>query len=517
MTTVKKAFTELLKNWKLALLLFVTLIVGQFAIQYMPTAFPKLYLILGTLAILGVLLLVRFKEPAKLARNTVIILVLFGGVNSLTLPVSFDMDEPVHMMASMQLADGRLTWSDNGTAFDKASTVYSDVAGLAVPGKRINLYSEKFRSIKNQPTNYADFTAQKPVNPAYIPSALGIVLGRLISPHFFVAFYLGRLFNLLTFALFVFFAIKISKKYKLAIVLMSMLPFTLWVTAGYNYDSFYYGLTLLLIAQLTNFFSKETLISKKSMLWYALTCAALVFVKAPVMLLIIVPLFLPATHFVSERIKRWSIFVTAAFAFLGALWIGQKSILKLFGHAATQVATTAGVEKVSRVQYYLQHPKNGLALILRSLWDIPANTFNSLIEPHQWITHGSGGAYLINIVIMTLAMLFVSAHLAFKVTKKMKLVLSVILFLIAGAIIYAISGDSRVFHVGDLNVGGVQGRYYYFILAFLPLLIAEPVKKLFNTQALEKKLYKVSSQEMLVKMLLFMTFLNTVIGIYTYL
>ena len=42
---------------------------------------------------------------------------------------------------------------------------------------------------------------------------------------------------------------------------------------------------------------------------------------------------------------------------------------------------------------------------------------------------------------------------------------------IASLIVIAISGDPRVYHKGDITVGGVQGRYYYYILMFLPLFV----------------------------------------------
>ena len=37
--------------------------------------------------------------------------------------------------------------------------------------------------------------------------------------------------------------------------------------------------------------------------------------------------------------------------------------------------------------------------------------------------------------------------------------------------VYAITGDPRVYNPGNISVGGVQGRYYYFMICLIQLFL----------------------------------------------
>lgn len=87
--------------------------------------------------------------------------------------------------------------------------------------------------------------------------------------------------------------------------------------------------------------------------------------------------------------------------------------------------------------------------------------------------------------------------------------------LISSLIIYAIAGDPRVYHMGDIMVMGVQPRYYYFMVASLPLLVREPVQKLFLSQS---ELIVEDDQRFIRFMqysIAYLTILTIVVAIYT--
>ena len=114
-------------------------------------------------------------------------------------------------------------------------------------------------------------------NPVFIPSAIGIRIGRILSPYVFVSYYLGRMFNILALATMAYFAIKKSKQYAIALFGVSTIPICLWISAGYNYDSFYYGLTLLAISWLINMFDDENKIQLKDIIVYSCLSYFLIF------------------------------------------------------------------------------------------------------------------------------------------------------------------------------------------------------------------------------------------------
>ena len=86
--------------------------------------------------------------------------------------------------------------------------------------------------------------------PEYVPQAVGIAIGRLFHANFVRTFFLGRLGNLLFYALCVYLAVRTIPKFKLLFSLIGMLPMALHQAASYSYDGFINGMSLLLIALL---------------------------------------------------------------------------------------------------------------------------------------------------------------------------------------------------------------------------------------------------------------------------
>ena len=91
----------------------------------------------------------------------------------------------------------------------------------------------------------------------YIPSAFGLALARIMNLNFVGSFYLGRLFNLLFYAVCVCFAVKQAPKLKLLFSLIALMPMALHQAASFSYDSFINGTALLLIALLLKAICEE--------------------------------------------------------------------------------------------------------------------------------------------------------------------------------------------------------------------------------------------------------------------
>ena len=121
----------------------------------------------------------------------------------------------------------------------------------------------------------------------------------------------------------------------------------------------------------------------------------------------------------------------------------------------------------------------------------------------------------ISIVIFFFAMFVIALKNKIEMPTFFKYYCLLLLAGIASLIVIAISGDPRVYHKGDITVGGVQGRYYYFILMFLPLFCGSWFRKLFGfldmTIQNEDSNFECSLQYMLV----YLNILTISIGIYT--
>lgn len=91
----------------------------------------------------------------------------------------------------------------------------------------------------------------------------------------YISYFLGRIFEVITFALIVFFALKISKAYREVIYLFSTFPAVLYIIAGYHYDYLYFGASMLGLALLTNVLSGSHKIDRRYAI--AFQCSTLLF------------------------------------------------------------------------------------------------------------------------------------------------------------------------------------------------------------------------------------------------
>lgn len=526
MKMIKANFDELKRNRKLLLLFIAFLVFSQYLLQFQSAIWPKLYIGMAFFSFLIVLSFCRLADPKQISRNAFILIAIFGTLNALILPIKKNLDEQSHYFHALEVADGKLRKTVSQKNFIDVSPDFYVVADLPIKpidDLNTNLYDKEFLKVEHEKSDYKpelldyDGTFN---NPAYIPSALGILVGRVLTNRVAVSYYLGRIFNVLFYAFLVWLAIKVSRYYKIQIFVIAALPYTLWISAGFTYDNLYYGLIVLLIAQFTNFLKEEKSITIKKMLYYCLTCLGLVFCKAPTILLMILPVFLPKKYFSNNKVRLRSVFLILTTFFIGGLWVVQATILKMirvFLYGKNVVGDSSNIESDSRLVYFLSHPKDSLEMLLRSLFEIPKNTFE-FIERPQIDLMSTGTLRDINLIIFIFLFFLVTLVLKLKMTKLLTWMTILTFFVITVGIIYAITGDPRVFTVGDLHVSGVQGRYHFYILAFLPLILAPviqgphfPVNKVSSSFDLNK------IQLLVMKIVFIITALNTCIALFGYL
>lgn len=91
--------------------------------------------------------------------------------------------------------------------------------------------------------------------------------------------------------------------------------------------------------------------------------------------------------------------------------------------------------------------------------------------------------------------------------------------MIIGATVYAITTDPRVYQMGMTYIPGVQGRYFYFILLFLPMYTSNFTKKLFNFDVNDEATYELAAdsfeQRFIVNSFILLNILNLGISMYT--
>lgn len=481
-------------------------------------------MLLAFMAILSVFLFSRLNDDKKIARNAFILIAIVGCLNVLVLPIRQNLDENTHFFHALEISDGHL----RREAIDEQAflTISPDFLAITkLPSTpeygsdtNTNLYNEDFIKLKHKKANYEKGLIHfgGVANPAYIPSAMGIVFGKLISDRIFVYYYLGRIFNMLFFAILAYIAIRVTKKYKIVLFVIATIPYTLWLCAGYNYDSLYYGLILLILAQLSNFLSEKN-ISMKKISIYSLSCIGLVFCKAPTILLIFLPMFLPIEYFRYKKAKIKAMAIMLTSTFFAFLWMVQGVIISVFSKVSN-VATLAGDSSSgeNRLSYFLNNFTDTIAMFLRSFSDIIATIGQSISHPQPFLMPASSLGY-INFFIFIFLIILVGVLINIHVPNKLMYGIVMIIIIISLGIIYAISGDSRVFKVGELHVGGVQGRYHYYVLALSPLIINWLSNRKIKDQKIVEIMQLESKNILIMKTIFLITILNSSVALYGYL
>ncbi|WP_427813877.1 DUF2142 domain-containing protein [Enterococcus sp. 22-H-5-01] len=526
MNRLLKNVVELKKNYLLLAFGIIIMLVSQFSLQYRAALWPKLYMLIALIAGILTLSFSRLSNPKKIARNAFVMIVFLGIANALILPVRQNLDENTHYYHALQVSDGKIRNQVDEKNFLMVSPDFLAITKLpSKPGYgskiNTNLYNKDFLALKNLPSEYkSEYVHVEGFNnPAYIPSALGIKFGQLISGKLAVSYYMGRIFNLIFYAILVFLAIKISKNYKIQLFAFGTLPYTLWITAGYSYDSSYYGLVLLVIAQFANFIDRTSSITMKKMIFYCFTCFLLVFCKAPMVLLAVLPLFLPKRFFKNIKTYISSFFAIGFSGVLGILWIGQNTLLTRLGLITKRAAEAnmADADTISRLSYFINHPIYTLEVVLRSLSDVLATIMGSIQNPQPFLMKSETLSF-INIVVFLFLLIVISLLFHSIVPKTAYLGILGIFSVVTLAVFYAISGDDRVFKLGDLNVSGVQGRYHFYILTMVPMFLSPVLNKVFKTFDGETLALNEEKLVLLIFKLVFITtWINTCVALFGYL
>ena len=105
---------------------------------------------------------------------------------------------------------------------------------------------------------------------AYIPSSIGLCLGRLLHLPFSIKFALGKIFNLFAYAVICGIAIRIAPCRKCLFTCIALFPSAVLMAASYSYDPCVISFSLLGTALLLKMLISEEDISAKTHFYYLL-------------------------------------------------------------------------------------------------------------------------------------------------------------------------------------------------------------------------------------------------------
>lgn len=196
-------------------------------------------------------------------------------------------DEGTHFKLSYNLSELGILRKDRTypASIAKMDTTFNYLAFVAGNKTSASQILKEFE-VKTEPETRYPILANDYSLP-YLPQAIGIFIGRLFSSHLLYPFYLGRLFNLVLCSFLIFFSIKlIPSPFRPFMVLLALMPKTIFLLGSLSYDSLTIGLSFFSIALFLYYaYSFEGNIGYKELIIMGLTVLLLLLIKPPYFLI----------------------------------------------------------------------------------------------------------------------------------------------------------------------------------------------------------------------------------------
>ncbi|WP_159723354.1 DUF2142 domain-containing protein [Enterococcus sp. CSURQ0835] len=208
-----------------------------------------IFMMISLLFVLGTLLFISSQNYALFAFFAIL---LFGSLSAVVLPPGSTFDEQQHVIKALSVADGNLDF-DNGERVE-------------LPNQITNLYSYSGQGIKTYASypEYQSFWSSldnkqnsKLVNPQvastaasytfiqYLPEAVGLNVAKFLHLPSIAYIWLGRIANVLCYALLAFLAIRIVPQRKRLFTFFALQPVILYTASANGFDGILVGILLL--------------------------------------------------------------------------------------------------------------------------------------------------------------------------------------------------------------------------------------------------------------------------------
>ena len=302
----------------------------------------------------------------------------------------------------------------------------------------------------------------------FVPQTIGIKLADTFTNSPIIIFYFGRLFNLFISFLMIYYAIKVTPKFKSLFLGVTTMMMFIQQMASYSYDSILNSSCVLFIAYLLKLIYSNDKITFKNMFIPIITFLIILNVKIVYFPLIVLLFFIPKEKF--KRNKLLYVIGTIGISFL--LWKVIDYVVNIgyfpgYGEDEKDV--------MAQVRYLINNPFD--------IFKIAYNTFikhgwfylTSLAGYFRWFEFKVSDFY-IYVYLLFFGYICLSDKNDMSQKKKKLLLISVliIIIMIFGALYVTWSGYKYPV------VEGVQGRY------FLPLIIPLVVSLMPNKEIIKK-------------------------------
>ena len=445
------------------------------------------FFLVAFLGIFCILYAFRHSSDKELYKTAFVIIVCFGLICSLIVPICSVSDEKEHLVRAEITSQGIIFphWNGEEMGVTRLYNItdgpikeaynegvgYNTIHAMKVLTKERNLNVFEAQhdtdKIDYSPQIYDSAFEQNPFF-GYLPQAIGILIAKLLDLNLIWILWMARIANLLCFATLVSYAVKKTPYLKIPLIVVACIPITLYQASSASIDSMIFGLGLLAVAYFIYMYkSEENTIENKEILIFTIICILLGLCKLTFLAFIFLLLLVPRQNFKNKNNLTLIILLCIGVtALIGLLW----------SHHATPTLVHSWrskyqpVNSTLQINYLLNHPFDTLNTFHRFLNEEIFDLFNQFFNffNSKTIPHYSDKYYLINIaldIFLSVVLIAYPNNVKFDLKAKLGSVFIILMVYFGTCFVQLISYST----VGG-NSLGISVRYFIPLLALIPII-----------------------------------------------
>lgn len=445
------------------------------------------FVVIAILGIFCVCYALRHNSDDELYKTAFVVIICFGLICSLLVPICGVSDEKEHFVRSEMTSRGVIVPHWNGEEMGVTS-LYNHTNGSlenrynkgvgyetihsvnVITGERnLNVFDAQHDTdkINYTPEIYDSAFEQNPFF-GYLPQAIGILVAKILDLNIIWMLWLGRIFNLLCFAGLASYAIKKIPCLKVPLLVVACIPITIYQASSTSIDGMVFGLGILAVAYFVYMYKAEdSSITNYEIAIFSVICLLLGLCKLTYLAFIFLLLFVPRKNFETKKhINLILLLCIAVVALIGIAWSHQ--VTPTLAHSWR--SKYQPVNSTLQINYLMNHPGHALNVFSRFLNEEILklsgqffNFFNSAKLPHY-----SDRYYLLNTAVQIfLAIVLIAYPNNVKFDLKTRFGAGFIILLVYfGTCIVQLLSFAKV---GGHGLG-ISLRYYIPLFALIPIV-----------------------------------------------
>lgn len=437
---------------------------------------------LGAAVVVGICVL-----PKRLERPEYIFVILatvMGIAMAVINPPFQECDGPSHFYKAMDVSYGNILGSfgncSHGDGVINVPENVSDISYRQITpdgsegSEYVNyLKTHKFSNVKVEMTYYESVTSI-----VYWPQGLGIFIGRALNLSIYGVILMGRLFNLLTYVILGFFAIRFIPCYKNLLAMLAVMPLSIYQAASLSQDAVLNGFGFLFIALCLYYvFDENVKLSWKHTLLLGFLLLGMFLCKYVYACMGLLVFLIPKNKFESNR-KYWKAFAITLIPFaILCIYIMSRVSTGISGLQAVGGASS----DMTQLQYLMANPLAGVKVIFSTVL-VQTNEYLHQLNILGSLNYPLSMLMIIAPCFLTAVGMLDGQSMDGKIKVRQRVLLIVTFIITAVAVMLGLYiADGYANPVGAAVVGGVQGRYF-IILIILPFiaLVSDKIKHNIN-------------------------------------